>query len=368
MATQEEDLTKTETPAAGGEGVDQQSRPEGEQPQQPAADTTTKVAEGAPAAPAADADKEKPKSALEAVLKVMGRKPGEAAPAIGADQKTVKKDEPTEADNKAAGGEEKDWISREEYAKLPPVVRRRITRLTDQRNQGRDELKVTQPKAKTYDDLQAYCTKNGVSQDDFSYGLNIMSLVRTNPAEAWKQLQPLVADLQAYVGEILPTDLAKEVEAGTINEARAKELAATRRERERLAGAHTANAEQARRTEAERTYTDAVTKNTDAVTAWETNWKSSDPDYAKKSEQVWARMTMLLNDATEFGRKMLSPQQTVKIAEKARTDVEAWLGGLMPKPREIKPGPGSNGGSGANVSTVKKAGSALEAARIALSR
>lgn len=352
-AQQSQQSTNADAGTTAGDGTP----PAGGSQGTPAGDTKTKV-------------DDKPKSALDAVLKVM--KPAAsapAAPAIG-DKKDEKAAEPTEQEHKVAGEGEKDWISRDEYAKLAPVVRRRITNLTSQRNEARDQVKSFEPKAKTYDDLVSYCNGSKVSSEDFQYGLHIMGLVRTNPAQAWKELQPLINDLQAHVGEVLPADLAKEVDDGKISEERAKELAATRRERARLEADRQSSTENSRRETAERNYQDAVNKQTESIKTWEQTWKAADPDYDKKKERVWERMVTLLNTATEFGRKVLPPEETVKLAEQAKKDVEGWIAGLLPKPREIRPGPGASGGGGssANTSTQKTPTSALEAARNALSK
>lgn len=305
---------------------------------------------------------DKPKSSLDAVMKALAKpEPAAEAPKL----------EPAAAataiqDKKAAGEGEKDFIPEAEYRKLTPVVRQRISNLTEQRNTARDQVRDMAPRAKTSDDIVAYCQKNRVSPDDFQFGLHMMALVRNDPNKAWEALQPLVKDLQAHVGEILPADLTKEVEAGTISEARARELAAARRESARLAETRKVEGEERTRSEASRTYDENVKKNTDSVRTWEESWKAKDPDYEKKRERVWERLMVLINDAVEQ-RKPLTPELSVQLAEKAKGDVEKWLSELMPKPREIRPGPGSTGGgSAASSSTGKQPSSALEAARLAL--
>lgn len=295
-----------------------------------------------------------PKSALDAVLKAIGKAP--AGQQAGETKPGEKAEPVTEAEHNAAGEGEKDWIDRETYGKLPPVVRRRIGNLTTQRNEARDAFKAAEPKMKVHDDLVTYCKSNRVSQDDFSYALRVMSLVRTDPVKAWQELQPLINDLRGHVGEVLPADLQKEVEAGTLSEPRAKELAANRRERSRLED----NTQQRdAEATAEREHIAAQKNITDITTAlkgWEQRWSASDPDYKKKSQRVWERMVTMIQGKT------LTPQQAVEIAEQAKKDVEEWLKGVLPPKHEIRP-PVPNGVA---AGTKKQPSSALEAAKMAV--
>jgi hypothetical protein len=309
----------------------------------------------------AAAKDDKPKSALDAVLRVM-KKPDAAA--AGAENKDAAKPGAAgeqavdESEHKAAGEGEKDWISKEEYGKLPPVVRRRIGRLTTERNEARDQIKAVQPKARTLDELTEYCKVNRMSQEDFSYGLSIMALVRTDPAKAWEALQPLVRDLQAHVGEILPGDLQKEVEQGTITEVRAKELARARRESQLATQRHATDTEERRRADAERTWQDNHEKTTGSIKDWEGRWAASDPDYKLLAERVFERMVVLMR-----GREHeMNPKLAVEIAEQAKKDVKGWATGLRPVKQEKQPPVPPTQGGGA----VGKPKSALEAARMAV--
>jgi hypothetical protein len=106
-------------------------------------------------------------------------------------------------------------------------------------------------------------------------------------------LQPVMRDLQGHVGEILPADLAKEVEDGTISEERAKELARAARE----ASAAQTPGRAAQRAAARRRrarWQDNHTKITSSIKGWEDGWKAKDPDYKLKAERVFERMVVLM--------------------------------------------------------------------------
>lgn len=354
----QETNTGVTTANADGDATEQSS----EQPKQSGAQDSLPGGEsGKPAgssdgAPAGAAAAEKPKSALDAVLKVMGK-----APATKPDAEKKKEGDPAtapvdEKEHQAAGEGEKEWITREDYAKLPPVVRRRIGKLTEQRNEARDQAKAFEPKAKTYDDLFTYCTGHGLSAEDFSFGLELMALVKSDPAQAWERLQPVLRDLQAHVGEILPNDLAKEVEDGKLSEDRAKELARARRESDRLRKQGAQRNEEQQRADGERQLRDNHTKVTNAIKGWEEQWAKTDPDYKRKSGRVFERMMLLMQG------KDITPASAVEYAEQAKQDVEGWIKEILPPKREVKPGP--TGGAGG--SSRKQPTSALEAARLAV--
>jgi hypothetical protein len=357
-------------------------QPDGQQPTvDGAANTDASAASGNPDGqkPAGEAGSDgkkvddAPKSALDAVLKVLDKKADGAAAAASDGAAAEKKDgtqagapaadATTDEEHKKAGEGEKDWISKEDYAKLPPAVRRRFGTLTSQRNEARDQAKAFQPKAQVFDELQTYCKQSGLSAEDFNYGLEIMRLVRNDPVKAWEALQPVIKELQGHVGEILPADLAKEVEDGSITDSRAKELAAARRAAQRLNGQSEERARADREAQEQRSVTETVQKVTLAITGWENQWKGSDPDYPKKAKRVWAEMRVLMDAKQSETGRLLTADEAVAIAKEAKKNVEDWLAELLPKKEEKRP----LNPTGSNAGTNRKPSSALEAAQMAVS-
>lgn len=363
---QENQESQNSTVTATADGVTQQPGVQ-DNKQGDSGTTGSTPAADSPQGTAAGAAADKPKSALDAVQRVLDKGRTTAAATATASTAAEKKEGTTAANDDKVGDEhkqvgegEKDWISREDYAKLPPAVRRRFGTLTSQRNEARDSLKSAQPKATAYDELATYCKTSGLTPDDFTFGLEVMRLVRTDPAKAWDALQPVIKDLQAHVGEILPTDLQKEVDAGTISEARAKELALARRERQRLTANDEGRVERDRVEGERRAYATRTEKVKGAIEGWENQWKGNDPDYAKKAERVWERMVVLM----QGHEHEMTPELAVKIGNQAKKDVEDWLSGLMPRREEKRP----LNPSGTTVNTNKRPANALEAARMGLAK
>lgn len=305
-----------------------------------------------------------PKSALEAVLKVVGDKRDAAAKEHDA-QEAAQAEAGKDKDGKQ-GGDKADGetdltvgkVDEAEWKALPARTRQRITQFRAKVRAQDETIQGMSPKAQTYDELVGYCRTAGLMPDDFTEGLEIMRLVKQDPAKAWERIQPILKTLQEHVGEALPDDLKAEVEDGKITEARAKELARARKEQERLSQQSeqrtAADRERQVRDDSKR-YADSVTR---SVREWESTWKSSDPDYKRKAPRVWERMMVLLQAERE-----LTPEKAVEVAKQARKDVEDWLKELMPPKQGKEPVP--QGGSGP---TQKKPASAIEAARQALQR
>src|SRR5262249_3630124 len=353
MAGEEATLDKPSGPEASAPATDAAA------PSSAPATESPTPAEAAPAAGAAEAPKpEPPKSAYEAVKRVM-----DASRTAATTEAAPKTEQPATAAPAAdSSGVDltRERIEAAEWRALPEKERQRITAFRNKLKEYGGYVQEMAPKAKTFDDLNAWMTSSGVTQDDFVGGLQILALLRSDPVKAWEALQPVINDLRARIGDSLPPDLSKAVEEGTISEAHAKELALARNERTRLEtnARHRDSAELVRQ---ERSNQQAAVENTRrAIEVWETAWRASDPDYAKKAERVWEAMSTAMQTEVNLG-KPLTQQRVLEIAKESRTKVERWMTGLVPAAREKTPV--TTNGSGA--ATVKQPSSAFEAAKLA---
>jgi len=341
----------TDAPA-GDAAPAQDTAPQGEQSQQPAGDQPKDEA---------------PKSALEKVLadekarreateKATGKAPAEAEA-----EKPAATDKP--ADGKPDGKpDDEGRLTKEEYEALTPKARRRFGVLTEQRNQARDALKAVQPVIERDRGLQGFLEQHSVAQEEFRWTLDLIAAVKRDPAKAYDMMRPLLADLQKFVGEALPEDLEADVTAGTISRERAQELSRARHEHA-AAQARIAETAEAQRTEHARQQVQAHTQAVHrALQGWEAQWKGSDPDYAKKQPFVWPELRLLLDAALrENNNQPLPPEAVVRIAAKAKENIEARISGMMPARKPQTP---VNGGVAAP--TAKAPANALEAARLGL--
>lgn len=302
---------------------------------------------------------EAPKSALEAALRVMDKDRAAAETKAATDTTTGTDKTPPATDTKQDGQQSSDGrLTNDEWKALPPKVQSRFNAIYKEAKTFETRLKSAEPKAQIVDDLQKWAGENGVSSDEYAYSLQFIAAVKNDPAQAWKMIQPLLADLRKHVGEELPDDLAAEVTAGTISRERAQELAATRAEQTRLREQGERRTQQDAESQQRAAVTQQINQHTAAISGYESQWKASDPDYALKQPRVWERMVVLMNEQG----KPTSSQAAVALLKQAREDVEKWMGGFIPKP---KPKEGLPAG-GANPQTQGAPKSALDAAKRAV--
>jgi len=304
-----------------------------------------------------------PKSAFEAVKRVVNESRAAAAKVAGKGGEGAPNQQQGTKDGTTAGEDEEGEgddarLSQEEFDQLPTKTRKRMSKLLSQRNEARDLARTYQPEAEGFRQLQGWVQANGMSQQEFEQGLGIMALIRTNPAEALKALQPIFTDLQRQVGEVLPDDIQGAVDAGNITAEYAAQLVRERNERARL---ESLNAEQHRRSQADdvaRATQQAATEAVDGVKGWEAQWKSTDPDYQKKAPLVWDRIQAGLASLQLSGHAV-TKDAVLKIANDARKHVDEQLKHFTPTRREIRPV--TEGGAARNTDAPPK--TAIDAAR-----
>ncbi len=132
-------------------------------------------------------------------------------------------------------GTEKTALTDEEMAQLPVKTRARIDDLITQRRELRGELTGAKaeldeirPQAENYARIQRFLRDNDLSPQDAGQALSLAGLIQTNPAEAFRRIQPIYAQLAQKIGAALPADLAEDVRLGRITQQRAYELSQAR--------------------------------------------------------------------------------------------------------------------------------------------
>lgn len=306
-----------------------------------------------------------PKSALEAVLQAEAKRreaeEAKANPPAPVAAEAPKADPAAPADPEA--GDDAARIPDEVFKALPPVVKNRFAFLTRQNNDRRDKLKAVEPIVQRDRQLQGFLEQHGIQTGEFQWLMQGSALVKTDPARAMAHFKPLFDELLAHVGEVLPQDLAAEVEAGTISQARAKELAAARNAK------HVADAnaqrvvEQHTTAEAQAAQAQAIHEIGVAITGWENQWKGSDPDFAAKQPFVWPEMQALITSETQRLGRALTKAETLACANAARKNVEQKVSAFRPAPKAKNTVTG-----GAAAMTTKEPKNALEAAQMGLAR
>lgn len=352
--TQDDVKDKPDAAAPGGEAAP--DKPAGDPADGAAPDKGGEEGKGESAAP---------KNALEAAQRVMAKE-GKVASDNPQDQKQP---DAKVGDDKLKDGESKPG---DEDADVPanvkshPKYRQLSEDLKVERRANRinkDAIAKLEPHAKVGENLSQFINSYGFTQDEFAQGLAIMAATKNDPRKAFELLSPIVEGLRSRVGLVLPDDLQRDVEAGTITPERAQELSRARAsstlDRERAAATEARlqrEAEERARGDEDRAFATI----TQALDATETEWLRTDPDAEKLKPFV---QDIVLVDSRENPPTTPEEARTLYLASVQKAKQRAT--GLIPKPRQ-KDGPLPPGGNPATVTQVPK--SALEAASMAVAR
>lgn len=156
------------------------------------------------------------------------------------------------------GSPDKTELTDEEMSQLNARTRTRIEDLLTQRREMGEELRTVKasvdemrPAAENYGKIQQFLRDNDLTPQDAGQALSLAGLMVTNPAEAFRRLQPIYAQLAQIAGATLPSDLAEDVRLGRITQERALELSQSRAAaaQGQKSAARTAQRDQARQSE-----------------------------------------------------------------------------------------------------------------------
>lgn len=297
----------------------------GTQPESTAQATAAAPAASAdsPAAAAPAGEQQQPKTVLEAVL--AGIEKGKQQPQAGEKPPVA----PAEGEQ-PAGTENDAGVQPAAGDNRPPKdANTRIRELNGY-------VKRLEPKARYFDEMSSWVQANGLDQRDVQYALELIRLVKNEPAKAYEKLQPMISRVRQAVGDELPADLQDQLDKGEITEAAAKELA------QRRAGdafSRQRNSREAAAREAARTQ-EQIEQHAGtigaAVSEWERGWQKRDPDYAKKQRFVSAEIARLMQ---EEGVPQ-SKEDAVALSKRALENVDKEFGGILPAPRALNPATG----------------------------
>jgi hypothetical protein len=184
------------------------------------------------------------------------------------------------------------------------------------------ERETFKSRSDEYGKIETYMTVNKLSPQEVAQGYHVMSLIKNNPAEAYRVLQGHLQRLAPIVGETLPEDIEKKVEMGDVDVESAKELARARAHSNFLiAQQHQAAAEQQAQD-----FNAKQASARDAVMGWEENMKRRDPDYSAKQKFVMDRVRNLLQTV-----QPQSAEEALAIVDKAYQEVTVDMSAFIPK-------------------------------------
>lgn len=194
------------------------------------------------------------------------------------------------------------------------------------------ENKSLSSEAESFKQLSNWTKESGLNQTEFITGLEVMRNMKQDPFKALEMIMPYVESLQRATGQILPDDIQEKIDTGIIDEETAAELVQSRKRAEFLQNREIQNqqaTEQNNRQTQEQAHYKSIL---DSVTAWDKQWKSTDPDYSKKSAMVERTVTYILANEGYPA----DPKAAVEISKRARDMVEKELSGILPKRTTIQ--------------------------------
>ena len=224
------------------------------------------------------------------------------------------------------------------------------------------DVESQKPSLEAIERISGYLDANNLTADEFNNILRIGGFAKNDPLKALEALTPLYNRLLEVTGYTLPPDLKQAVEQGLTTEEYARQTARARGD----ANIATFQSQtQGQRYETERNsakHTALVQTLGDTASAWEQEWKASDPDYPKKVSLVRREVEL----AIHLGEIERTPEAVRSMLDEKRKKVEDEIRAFLPKPKAVNtnPTPGGPGGT----STVKKPETLMDAIDLALTR
>ncbi len=314
--------------------------------------------------PAAEGVKE-PTSSLEKVKREMAQQRQTAADQAKAGEQAAGESPKPEGEAQASQDPEAEHVEPSEtlpaaeVEKLSRNAKRRIRQLTKQNEHAQQQIAALQPAAQHFQQIQQFVVDSGLQPQEFQNLLAVGRLIKADPHAALEQMRGYVAQLEEQVGAgRLPPDLQADVEAGRLAEERARELSIARNRTTFLQTQRQTLEQRGQEREQQHQTVAHVNAVRSAVAAWESQVKTSDPDFAKLGPMVSAEVHRLI---AEEGIPP-TPQGAVEQAKKAYENVRKHVRSFAPsQPKSITP---VTGGASGPVTAQPK--SSREAAAAAL--
>lgn len=333
----------------------------------PAPSPTVDKSHDAPSSPSSSEKGETRESLLSAVEKALPEladsedklKLGEEPPASDEPGSEAKKDgKPGEADPDLSQDP-----TEEELAQSTPKAAKRIRQLLNERYTLREQVKGLDAEAQISRSLKTYLQTHDIAKEDFQLTLDLAAAMRAGNFRAFLEgVGPYVQLATEALGLTLPNDIQQSVARGQMT---ADAGAALSRERYARALAEqnaTRLTQQQQIQYRQQSGADLSRSVEQAVTAWENQIRTSDPDYGRKEATVRNFLWAVIQ---EKGAPQ-SPEHAVEIAREAYERANNTLKDFAPAPRPTRQVPSSIGRTAAGARPEPK--TLMEAALLGLER
>ncbi len=159
----------------------------------------------------------------------------------------------------------------EAFSDVPFNKHPRFQELLHQRNAFKTD-------ADRYNNVQNYLDTQGLSAEEAADMLVIGGLMKVNPVEAWKRMQPALRKLAVAAGEVLPDDLKSLVQQQKMTTEAALEVSRARAATQAVEVQRSFDQQQTDR----RMQSHATQLRVDAANSWEADRRRRDPNFDAK--------------------------------------------------------------------------------------
>lgn len=177
--------------------------------------------------------------------------------------------------------EKSDEVKTDEEDDKSPVPYQRFQEVVKERQNYEQKLKEIEPLVDAHKSVVEFCQSNQITETQFRDSLEFLRLVNTDPISARAALEPIWNQLNGLSGNVLPSDLAQEVEDGLISEARAKEIAKYRGQMQVSEAKVKLSAQQSQQQQQATFQRELGT----TLTSWTTHKQTLDPGFKPKSAE-----------------------------------------------------------------------------------
>jgi hypothetical protein len=240
---------------------------------------------------------------------------------------------------------------------------KRIRKLLDERLQLREQVKGLDAEAQISRSLKTYLQTHDIAKEDFQLTLDLAAAMRAgNFRQFLEGVGPYVQLATEALGLTLPNDLQQSVARGQMTVDAAATMSRERYARA-LAEQNATRLSQQQQIQHQRQNGADLSRSVEqAVTAWENQVRTSDPDYGRKEATVRQFLWAVIN---ERGVPQ-SPEHAVEIAKDAYERATNTLREFAPAPRPTRLSPSSIGRTAAGARPEPK--TLMEAALLGLER
>jgi hypothetical protein len=219
----------------------------------------------------------------------------------------------------------------EDYSDVPFNKHPRFRQLLQERNSNVED-------ATRYRQVDTFIKDNGMTAQEAADLLIVGGMAKTDPAKAWELAKPWVERLLQAAGEVLPADLAKMVQDGTMTEEAAYQVSRSRATVASVEASRTFERQKQERSAQET----AEGEYRQAAVDWETDRRAKDPNFEAKLEPILREIAWRKSQGdvpktpAEVTAQLNAVYKAVNDALKPPANLAAPAPGARPAPQQRK--------------------------------